>query len=219
MKQSLLFFCLLVFLSCEKSTPEPEPEQPKNEVIINGNVFSTVDIGSQTWTSQGYRGGTGAGPYPDGSWSYTIDRMKEIVPPAGWRIPTKADVEKLFKFAGATNGWTPLQETYGEYLNVPKPVTVTDNGTQFKAGNDVAMKLMAGPWEFINASNSLGFNSVLLEGKQAEFWCTDDGLTTFLFYTNAEDKAVAVIKHLPDINKQGSKYLYKKAGIRFVKDK
>lgn len=212
----LLPICLL--FACKKTDSSIEPEKPKQEVIIDCKKYATVDTGTQIWTSVGYAGSTGSGIFDDQkTWKYQWSQMKNIVLPNGWRVPTKADVEKLFRFAGVTGDYVPLFELLGVNEN-----EVAISGTQLIAPNDIALKfLSASDW---NAAplNSIGFNSnLLVQGSVqiSEYWCSTNGQCTYIFTVNADGTATASIKHFPVIFVLDESSQYKIAAIRFVKDK
>lgn len=104
---SLAALLVILFLSSCSKTGSPTPA-PTNigHVIINGSTYPTIIIGSQTWTSLNYVGGTGALATSDPAYGnyYTLDQAMQITLPTGWRIPTRADYNTLLaKFTAAKN--------------------------------------------------------------------------------------------------------------------
>jgi uncharacterized protein (TIGR02145 family) len=105
MKKSIFFVCLVLF-GCSKGSNNPTNNQAPNTVSIGGTTYSTVVIGSQTWTTANYNGAGGenynSGPNnPSYGKLYTEAEAQAIVAPSGWRLATKADFDNLFIAIGA----------------------------------------------------------------------------------------------------------------------
>ncbi len=77
-----------------------------NTISINGSIYSTVVIGSQTWTAVNYNG-FGGENYNNGANNVTYGKLyteaeaQAIALPIGWRLPTQADFGNLFVAIGA----------------------------------------------------------------------------------------------------------------------
>ncbi len=137
----LAFLVTLLFNACSKKNNN-QPKQPANTVTINGTIYSTVVIGSQTWTSVNYNG-PGGENYNNGANNptygklYTYPEADAIVLPTGWRVPTETDFNNLLAATGATN-------LGGSYL----------------ASGNQSYKLMSKTdWTIVNGTDSLGFNA------------------------------------------------------------
>lgn len=99
----LMLSACLAFTSCTKNG-DPEPES--NTVEIGGTTYSTVKIGTQTWTTVNYNGSGGVN-YNDGAnvpglgKLYSFQEVKALSGlPSGWRVPTEDDLIKLLANVG-----------------------------------------------------------------------------------------------------------------------
>jgi len=118
MKHSYLFalvFIAFCFAACSKtSAPAPQVDPRVGTVIINGYKYSTIIIGSQTWTSFNYISEKGGSlTPPDNTYGnyYTLAQAQAIPLPAGWRIPTVDDYNKMLStFKGS------LKNGSGNYI-------------------------------------------------------------------------------------------------------
>jgi uncharacterized protein (TIGR02145 family) len=162
MKQVFLFIisASLVFTSCKKDDPKKEEA---NTVEIGGTAYPTVVIGTQTWTASNYNGSGGVN-YSNGSNDakygklYTWAEAKAIAVPTGWRLPTKADFDKLFDGLGAT----------------------TDNSGYKTLNHAGTLKLMStSGWSMIQGNNQTGLNvypagvftsTFFSKGEESFFW-------------------------------------------------
>lgn len=102
MKHSCLFvlvFIAFCFAACsKKSAPAPQTDPRVGIVVINGYKYSTIIIGTQTWTSFNYISEFGGSlAPPDNTYGnyYTLAQATAIPLPTGWRIPTVDDYNKL----------------------------------------------------------------------------------------------------------------------------
>ena len=88
---------LVLFISCKKSSqPAPTP----SIISISGEIYPTVTIGSQEWTAVNYNGPGGKeGNFRANNSNYKkyfiLTDLADVQLPAGWRIPTAADYNKL----------------------------------------------------------------------------------------------------------------------------
>ena len=92
---------LITLISCSKKN-ETKPQS--SQVTINGQVYSTVVIGNQTWTAVNYDGPGGI-PVPNINENiygklYKWQEAQALTLPAGWRIPTQTDFENLLESQG-----------------------------------------------------------------------------------------------------------------------
>ena len=173
--------------SCRKDKKTlPQPEQ----VTIAGRAYPVVKIGAQTWTAMNY-GGPGGINYdqqnskPEYGKYYTLQEIRQVQVPAGWRVPTVGDYLALLQSQGIT------VENYA-------------------ATNQPAVKKLASKtrWRNIAGNNESGFNafpagysfreSVPMDGDISEFW-TSEGITMSIqegsngvhhriaFYSNSSD--------------------------------
>lgn len=107
-----------VFLGCKKSDQEPDgPKLPikstdgsiTGTVTINGTIYPTVVIGSDTWTSVNYNGLGGlyykSGIDPKYGKLYTLKEAQSIILPEGWRLPSESDFTKLMNNYDGTYGF------------------------------------------------------------------------------------------------------------------
>jgi uncharacterized protein (TIGR02145 family) len=146
MKHVLLFMlaAMLSFTSCSKKNTDATPITTTSTVTISGTNYSTVAIGTQTWTTVNYNG-TGGVNFNNGATNsiiygklYTLDEANAISLPTDWRIPTNADIEKLVTYLGGT------KNTQGH---------VVGDAT-------AAQKLMSKDnWTNGSGSNNTGFNA------------------------------------------------------------
>ncbi|MBB6130394.1 FISUMP domain-containing protein [Mucilaginibacter lappiensis] len=132
----------LLFASCSKKSNNDVKPEDTNKVTINGTDYATTKIGTQTWTTVNYNG-TGGVTYTGVSNAaygklYTLTEAKAVSLPTGWRLPTKADAEKLLLFLGAT----------------------TDNDGNVEGEASVSVKLKSkSDWTLTQGNNSSGFNA------------------------------------------------------------
>lgn len=219
----ILLVSALTFLSsCNKPSQSEEidlDDEVKNEVIINGHTYLTIDIGSQTWLKSGYYGGKSSGISVEKGAKYQRNQMEDIIPPKGWRIPKKADAEQLFRAVGVKGDYEPLEETYWEHLE-PFEGSTTDKGFQLIMPHEIAITFLGGyEWKNVPLNIGEGFNAQPLSNQTSEWWCDEKGMCTFVFSVESDGRVSGKIKYLPDINTHGSKYQYKTCGVRFVKDR
>lgn len=163
----VLYFSLFTFLFLTACKDEENPT-PKNSVTIGGASYTTITLGSLTWTATNYAGAGGIAydalnSKPEYGRYYTKAEVDAIELPEGWRIPTEEDYRALAGHVGITT----------------IPTTLTDT-------EKVKMLTSKEHWNNAVGTNTSGFNayptgysfqnSLPLDGDIAEFW-TDSGLT------------------------------------------
>jgi len=92
----------------KKDTDTTTPTTTTSTVTINGIDYSTVVIGTQTWTTINYNG-TGGANFNNSSTNnpvygkfYTLTEANAVQLPTGWRVPTNVDIAKLVTYLGGT---------------------------------------------------------------------------------------------------------------------
>ena len=132
-----------MLLSCKLDKAETPQPQITNRVTIDGYDYHTAKIGTQTWTTVNYKGSGGTTYTLNGEsvvgpqTYYTYNQALAIALPTGWRLPTRADYNKLLQFIGGTT------DAYGD-------------GT---ATGTIAGKLVASSWSYAYGDNSTGFSA------------------------------------------------------------
>jgi len=114
--RKLYLFAVVIFLltgACKKNADQPKVDA--NSVIIAGDIYPVVKIGRQEWTTVNYNGPGGKNlslPHPNDNYKkyYTVDDMKDLTLPAGWRVPTKDDFNKLL------SNFTPQLDSVGNFV-------------------------------------------------------------------------------------------------------
>jgi uncharacterized protein (TIGR02145 family) len=139
----LAIIVTVTFTSCSKKSDIT----PANTVKINGNLYSTVKIGSQTWTSINYNGAGGANynnsATNDAAYGklYTLAEAKVISLPAGWRLPSADDYTTLMGTLGATD-------------------KISNDGGYLNTSSAALAAMSATGWNMGGGTNSSGFNAV-----------------------------------------------------------
>ncbi|MFI5163476.1 MAG: FISUMP domain-containing protein [Sphingobacteriales bacterium] len=91
----ILLFVTLLFSACsKKNNVSPTPS---NQVNIGGTSYPTTTIGNQIWTTVNYSGAGGYSVTKSNEYGtfFTQAQALKIILPAGWRVPTIADYNKL----------------------------------------------------------------------------------------------------------------------------
>ena len=163
---ALAIVVMIIAFACDNDDPAPV-NNAENTVNIEGVEYKTITIGTQTWTSTNYAGPGGVAfddtnSKPEYGKYYSRIEAEAIKVPAGWRLPTKQDYEKLAAFYGIT---FPTNGTHTESI---KSLTSESN------------------WNHVTGTNTSGFNAhpggYIFQGSQpipgdiAEFW-TSEGIT------------------------------------------
>lgn len=165
--RSFLFLnlAILLFLSACK---EEENPKPANQVFIDGGTYTTVTIGTLTWTASNHAGPGGVAfdannSRPEYGKYYTKTEVDAITLPEGWRIPTQEDYLAL------------AQHT--DIATIPSVISDTENIKKFISQEN---------WNNVQGTNTTGFNafptgyifsnSLPIDGDIAEFW-TNTGVT------------------------------------------
>ena len=133
----ILLSALLLFSACSKKN-NISPDVP-NTVNISGTFYPITTIGSQIWTTVNYSGPGGYSTSESNIYGifFTPAQALTINLPAGWRIPTIADYNKLL------SNYTSTKDIDGYYR-------VSGNGA---AGALVSDSL-------INGTNKSGFDAL-----------------------------------------------------------
>jgi uncharacterized protein (TIGR02145 family) len=132
----------VLFASCSKKSNNAQPTD-LNQVTISGTSYSTVKIGTQTWTSLNYNGpggvnyGNVTGDLVGSGKLYTYAEATAVQLPSGWRLPTKDDVNKLLASIGGT------KNTDGNY----------------EATGSIAGHLVQQEWPYAYEDDSMGFHA------------------------------------------------------------
>ena len=207
-KRVLFFFITsLAIISCGKNNEDPSN---KNSVTINGKAYKTVVIGSQIWTAENY---SGPGGYSNSATATYGSYFKQsealaIRLPAGWRLPTLADYNRL------TSNVTTDKDSDGNYLAVFN-------------GKAAPLAATTG-WAGAQGTNTLGFNGMnsgyyIVRSAQAMFAPVGSGL-----YVTADAIPITSTTHAqygyqldPDVagitrNSSPEELSF---SVRFVKDK
>ena len=144
---SAIAICCLAACS-KKSDPAPVTDPRVGTVVINGYTYPTIIIGTQTWTSFNYLGGTGSLAKPDNTYGnyYTLQQAMQIPLPTGWRIPGVDDYNKMLStFSAAT------KNSSGNYVGDISVARALADTAQFHS--------LASPDLTMKATNSSGFSA------------------------------------------------------------
>lgn len=102
MKNLLFTLTLLtiLFAGCKKNAPEePEVQPVLGTVTIEQKIYNTMSIDGLEWTTDNYDGTIGVYYNNEVNSTYgkllTLKQTKQVVLPAGWRVPSVTDYVKL----------------------------------------------------------------------------------------------------------------------------
>jgi len=176
-KEHLLILLFFIFstISCGKKT-DTKPKDV-SVVNINGTNYATVKIGTQTWTAVNYNGPGGENYNrnldndPVTGKFYSLTQAMAITLPAGWRLPTREDADKLLLFLGA----------------------VKDINNNVQGDSTISTKLRSkSGWSLTQGTNDSGFNAYPVGlaynayegiGTDTTFWTASVGPFSFVQYT------------------------------------
>jgi len=168
--KKLLFILIIPFLlisSCKKDNTDDNNDPPAETVTdANGNVYSTVVIGSQTWMSGNIRVDVpGSYIYNNNSSDistygrlYTWEAAKTACP-SGWHLPTQADLEALAQSLGGN------QIAGGKMKNAGTTYWQAPN-----AGGDNSSGFNGLPGGYRNATDGIFFG----KGQYGYYWSSTD---------------------------------------------
>lgn len=199
MKNSIIVISVLLALtSCKK---DHKPTSPTEQHYSDFSGTQTIEIGEQVWTVINFSGDGGVYPNVPNyniilGKLYTVKEAGSIKLKNGWRLPSKADVEKLYRFAGSNATWD------NDVLSVEQ---------------SVASKLMvAGGWS-VFTSNELGFNALPTQDddnlQEVTYLCSGNELCTYSFMVNADGTYSSQMVCSTSTNSS------LRFSLRFVKDK
>lgn len=222
MKQILLFMLSvsLIFTSCtKKDDPKPEESKP---VEIGGTSYSTVKIGSQTWTTVNYNGSGGInyGGDPNNVEVGKLYSYPEAVAitglPDGWRVPAEADVKKLMATIGTQ---TDIDNTlYINEANCRK--LIATSGWDINGDNESGLNIKATGFYY-----SQVFTEFVGKGTSGSFWTTTRANDNVLYFEIASDiwdnHNTSLRGYIDGTTRDGGPThptVVEKRPIRFVKD-
>ncbi|HTI60825.1 FISUMP domain-containing protein [Mucilaginibacter sp.] len=166
LRYQLLLFLGVILASCGKSSVQPQAQISIKGVVINGTEYPTDTIGTQVWIAINYAGPGGYHlVYPNYSYDgyfYTQSQANALTLPAGWRVPSIADFNKMLSnFAGPAD-----IDAYGDYY-IQNPVMLIgtkhwddDNGNvQHQGTNTSGFNIVQTPYVIIQNGNPVGQDS------------------------------------------------------------
>ena len=190
---------LLLAACSDNNDPAPDPGSDAF-ITIEGQNYATVKIGTQTWTSANYAGPGGSAydnSKPEFGKYYSLVEVKAIALPAGWRLPTLEDYEKL-----AANYDITLP-TNGSHTEKIKALISKTNWNHVQGTNTSGFNAHPGGYVYVNGPP--------IPGDIAEFWATE-GKTFSIQEAGAEQTGLRLTFYQSD---DSPDY---KFNVRFVKD-
>lgn len=184
---SILFFLLIILVTCEKDEPEPEPSQGSLTDTRGGisKTYKTVKIGNQWWMAENLAYNVG-----DGCWAYDNDETNvatygrlynveaaEKACPSGWHLPTDTEWMQLEIVIGmskseagdiddrGTNEGTKLKATSG-WKNTGNGTddygfSALPGGARYTTGNFHSIGDLGTWWSANETSNSGAWSRTL----------------------------------------------------------
>lgn len=224
----------LIVASCSKSRDDAKPDSEKQQtkITINGTVYATTIIGSQTWTTVNYNGSGGVNYNDDSNDAtygklYSYNEVKALTGlPTGWRVPTEADVKALLATVGTKLDGSKM---YIDAAASQKLMSTTGWTSSSMAGtNSTGLNLVPTGYLFMSSASSKSYSN---KGMLASFWTssnvqdgTDSSPLLFEVSSNSydsNDQAVGLRGSIYNTTASGdgsSSFPAEKRSIRFVKD-
>ncbi|HAL83863.1 MAG TPA: hypothetical protein DCO83_17795 [Mucilaginibacter sp.] len=203
-----LFIITVIFTACSKKS---NVVAPTNMVYINGNDYSTVVIGNQTWTSVNYNGAGGvnynnqATNNPADGKLYTLAEVNAIPLTGNWRLPTEDDYNNLLSSIG-----------------VPEPAKGSNSSTE-ASGAPVYALMSKTSWTKGGGTNTSGFNATGVGYYHSGIY-DSAGITT-VFFTSSNYNGTPLSFAVQQANTVYNAYISNlvvsstdRASVRFVKD-
>jgi uncharacterized protein (TIGR02145 family) len=206
----LLFMGLFLFNACEEDDNNPTPFEKGTLTDIDGNVYTTIKIGSQWWMMENlkvktFRDGT---PLLDGQssavwldttaayclfdnntsapgllYNWKAVNASQNLAPAGWRIPTDQDWKTLEKYLGMSQSDADRSGWRG-----------TNEGNELKLPGLTGWSAYADNWP----DNSSGFSASAGGCRLPSAVFGDPALfcTGFWWTNNAKNDSTAYFRYL-----------------------
>jgi uncharacterized protein (TIGR02145 family) len=156
----LVIIATIALSSCKQKYDDPKPTSGNvgtdTAVTIEGTVYPVVQIGSQSWTAENYRGpggifNTGVQQSVLNGKLYTPQEAMQITLPTGWHIPTYDDYLTLLVYRGAVKN---SDGSYSLGINVAHSL-MSETGWSEGGGNNYS-KFNALPSGFYHLEHFFG---------------------------------------------------------------
>jgi len=192
---------LSIFILITACKEDDETVSPADVITIEGIEYSTVTIGTQTWTASNHAGAGGirydeVNSKPEYGKYYTYDEVKAFTLPEGWRIPAMEDYKTL---AAAQGIVVPSHGTHTEGI---KTITSTTNWKNTPGTNTTGFNALPAGYSFNNSSP--------MDGDIAEFWTAEGN--TMSIQEGANPNSLRILFY------GGSSDAIYRFNVRFVKD-
>jgi uncharacterized protein (TIGR02145 family) len=212
---SALLAVLFLNACSKKGSPTPAPTK-SGRVIINGSPYPTIIIGSQTWTSFDYVGGTGSLPTSDPTYGnyYTLAQAMQITLPTGWRIPTRTDYNNLLA------NFTSTKNAAGDYVgDITTAMALADTAHFHSLGTpNNSSGFSAYPGGDYDLTNNV-FNDQLIAGTflTSSTGTQNSSAVSYIFSITSDGVAIGLTStgYYSGIDYNANPYAY---SLRFVKD-